>query len=47
MKGQGTGDGFHGACFTRTIRANERHQFTFMHFKINAFDSLNAAVGYL
>ena len=47
MDRQGTRDGFHGTCFARTVRPNERHQLTLMHFKINAFDSLNAAVGYL
>ena len=44
---QGAGNGLHGGGFARTVGADQGNEFAFMHFKIDALDGLNAAIGHL
>ena len=44
LERQGACDGFHGRRFTSAVRTDQGDQFTFTHFKIDAFDRLNTAV---
>ena len=47
VDGQDASDGLHGGGFARAVGADQGHQLAFAHLKIDAFDSLDAAVGNL